>query len=309
MTWPKPREVWAAGFRDRAVHHLLYARVGPRFERSFIADSCACMKGRGTGYAAERLEAKIRSLTENWKRPALYLKADIFNFFVSIHKPTLGALLEAKIHEPFWLKLTKRVLYHDPRVNAEVQSSPSKLALIPPHKSLWKQDEEYGLPIGNLSSQFFANVYLNELDQHAKHTLRARHYGRYVDDFYILDRSAEYLNYCRSEIEAFLHQRLGLRLNPSKTIIQPIERGVDFVGQVVKPWRRTVRRRTVKAALGRMMTMPAGERFESVNSYFGLFRQATHSHEARAVLAKVALMQGFTVNSKLTKVFARADER
>lgn len=309
VTWPKPREVWAAGFRDRVVHHLLYNRIGPRFERTFIADSAACMVGRGTSYAAARLEAKIRSITENWKRPAFYLKADVFNFFVSIHKPTLGALLEAKIHEPFWLRLIKRVLFHDPRVDAEVQSSPALLALIPPHKSLWQQDAEYGLPIGNLSSQFFANVYLNELDQHAKHALRARHYGRYVDDFYILDRSAEYLNYCRADIEAFLPERLGLRLNPSKTILQPIERGVDFVGQVVKPWRRTLRRHTFKAAMARMMTMPSVEQYGSIQSYFGLFRQAPNSHQARVALAKLALLQRFSVNSKLTKVYARADER
>ena len=304
VTWPKPREVWAASFRDRVVHHLLYNRIGPRFERAFIADSAACMAGRGTNYAAARLETKIRSITENWKRPAFYLKADVSNFFVSIHKPTLGALLEAKIREPFWLRLTKKVLYHDPRDDAEVQSSPDLLALIPPHKSLWKQDEEYGLPIGNLSSQFFANVYLNELDQHVKHVLRARHYGRYVDDFYILDRSREWLNYCLADIEAFLPTRLGLQLNPRKTVIQPIERGVDFVGQVVKPWRRTVRRRTFNAALQRMRTMPQDERYESANSYFGLLRQAPSSHRARAIFAKLMLLQRFTVDRRFTKVIA-----
>jgi RNA-directed DNA polymerase len=93
------------------------------------------------------------------------------------------------VTEPFWLDLTMKVLFHDPRENAEVQSSPARMALIAPHKSLWTQPVWRGLPIGNLSSQFFANVLLNELDQHAKHVLRARHYGRYVDDFYMLDRS------------------------------------------------------------------------------------------------------------------------
>src|SRR3954470_15407334 len=84
VTFPKAREVWAADFRDRVVHHLLYNRIGPRFERAFIADSCACIKGRGTLYAVQRLESKIRSITENWKRPAHYLKCDLANFFVAI---------------------------------------------------------------------------------------------------------------------------------------------------------------------------------------------------------------------------------
>ncbi|UGA37890.1 hypothetical protein JOS77_28795 [Chromobacterium haemolyticum] len=93
ITRPKPREVWAADFRDRIVHHLLYNKVSPRFHASFIADSCACIPGRGTLYAAERLEAKVRSITQNWSRPAYYLKGDLANFFVSIDKQVLHTLL------------------------------------------------------------------------------------------------------------------------------------------------------------------------------------------------------------------------
>jgi RNA-directed DNA polymerase len=306
VTLPKAREVCAADFRDRVVHHLLYNRIGPRFERTFIADSAACIAGRGTTYAAERLEAKIRSITENWQRPAHYLKCDVFNFFPSIDKRIVARLLSAKVTEPFWLDLTMKVLFHDPRENAEVQSSPARMALIAPHKSLWTQPVWRGLPIGNLPSQFCANVLLNELDQHAKHVLRARHYGRYVDDFYLLDRSTEWLNFCRADIEAFLPAKLGLQLNPRKTVIQPIARGVDFVGQVVKPWRRTIRRRTFKLALHRMLTMPEGERFESANSYFGLLRQLPNSHQSRAAFAKLLLLQRFIVNGKLTKVYRPA---
>jgi RNA-directed DNA polymerase len=224
---------------------------------------------------------------------------------VSISKPRLAPLLAAKIPEGWWLDLTMKVLFHDPRPRAEVQGPRERLALIPAYKSLWQQPADRGLPIGNLSSQFFANVYLNELDQHAKHVLRARHYGRYVDDFYILDRSPEWLNYCLAEIEAFLPARLGIQLNPRKTIIQPIERGVDFVGQVVKPWRRTIRKRTFDAAMARMRSMPEAERFESANSYFGLFRQAPNSHQARCAMAKLLLLQEFAVNRKFTKAYAK----
>ncbi len=139
VTRPKPREVWAAGFRDRIVHHLLYNRVGPRFERSFIADSCACIKGRGTLYAAQRLEAKVRSITRNWSRPAWYLKCDIANFFVSIDKSILAGLLATKIHEPWWRDLAELVLFHDPRPDVILRCEPRELERVPPHKRLGNQ--------------------------------------------------------------------------------------------------------------------------------------------------------------------------
>lgn len=303
---PKPREVWAADFRDRVVHHLLYNRIGPLFERSFIADSCACIKGRGTLYAVRRLESKIRSITQNWSRRAYYLKLDLANFFVSVDKRILFALLAEKVGEAWWLRLAEQILFHDPRPDADVQSDASRLALIQAHKSLWNQPAHLGLPIGNLSSQFFANVYLDVLDQHVKHELQVRHYIRYVDDFVLLDESAQWLNYARAEIDAFLPARLGVRLNHSKTIIQPIARGVDFVGQVVKPWRRTIRKRTRNATLARVATMPAHGLYESANSYFGLFRQASRSHEDRARLANVLRRRGFAVDRGFTVAYACA---
>lgn len=302
VTRPKPREVWAAAFRDRVVHHLLYNAIGPRFERTFIADSCACIEGRGTMYAAERLEAKIRSITQNWRRRAFYLKCDIRNFFVSIDKQPLAEILAERTPEPFWHALTETVLFHDPRPGAEVQSTPEKLALIPPAKSLWAQPRHLGLPIGNLSSQFFANAYLNVLDQHVKHVLGARHYIRYVDDFVILDESAEYLNYCRAELELFLPDRLGLDLNRSKTIIQPVSRGVDFVGQVVKPWRRTLRRRTFNDAKARLAQLPEEKVYRSANSYLGLCRQASHGFEDRTEIANLVRRRGFAVDGQFTKL-------
>ncbi len=303
ITRPKPREIWAAGFRDRIVHHLLYNRIAPRFYRSFIADSCACIPGRGTLYAARRLEAKVRSITQNWSRPAWYLKCDLANFFVSIDKHILRDLLARRVAEPWWLWLTDTILFHDPRANAMMQSTPARLALIPLHKSLFNQPTERGLPIGNLSSQFFANVYLDTLDQFAKHRLRAQHYIRYVDDFVLLHESPQWLNEAKDAIEAFLPATLAARLNPSKTVLQPIDRGIDFVGQVIKPWRRTIRRRTFNMALHRVGRMEPEKLFESANSYFGLLRQATHSHADRVQLARRLRRQGYAVNGDLTKTF------
>jgi hypothetical protein len=307
ITRPKPREVWAADFRDRIVHHLLYKQIGPRFERAFIADSCACIKGRGTLYAVERLESKIRSVTQNWSRSAFYLKCDLANFFVSIDKDILRGLLLSKISEPFWRSLTELVLMHDPRGDFEFRGDRKLLARVPPHKRLMEQTANHGLPIGNLSSQFFANVYLDVLDQHTKHHLGARHYIRYVDDFIFLHESVDWLNGVLADVEAFLPVQLGVRLNPTKTILQPVDRGVDFVGQVIKPWRRYTRPRTVNEAVRRIAAVSDEDFLSVTNSYFGLVGQAPSSHHDRAQIANAARRRGHAVNKALTKTYRGSD--
>ncbi|MGH8436906.1 MAG: RNA-directed DNA polymerase [Pseudomonas sp.] len=306
VTHPKPREVWAADFRDRIVHHLLYNHIGPRIERRFIADSCACITGRGTLYAAQRLEAKARSITQNWTRPAHYLKCDLANFFVAIDKRVLEQQLISCIPEPTWQALARQILMHDPRENYTLHSTRRLLNRVPQHKRLTAQPSHLGLPIGNLSSQFFANIYLDALDQLVKHALRAKFYIRYVDDFILLHESPQQLNAWRAQIEAFLAERLHARLNPSKTILQPIDRGIDFIGQVILPHRRVTRRKTVKHALKRIATVPAASLRETANSYFGLLTQATHSHTDRRKLAKAVLLRGKAVNAGLTKTFKGA---
>ena len=306
ITRPKPREVWAAEFRDRIVHHLLYNRVAPAIEARFIADSCACIKGRGTLYAAQRLEAKVRSITENWSRPAAYLKCDLANFFVSIDKAVLSELLARHIGPGWWLDLANLVLWHDPREDFELRGAPRLLERVPPHKRLALQPVHLGLPIGNLSSQFFANVYLNELDQFAKHRLGARHFIRYVDDFVLLHRDPQWLRTAHDRIRAWLPKRLHVQLNDSKTIQQPVARGIDFVGQVIKPWRRELRRRTFRAALERIRDVDQVETLQTINSYFGLARQATASHHDRAQIANAARRRGHSVKADFTKAYGRA---
>lgn len=306
VTHPRPREVWAAGFEDRVVHHLLYNHIAPRFEASFHAGSAACIAGRGTLYAARRLEHQVRSITHNWARPAWYLKCDLANFFVGIDKTVLRAQLQARVHEPFWRQLTDTVLMHDPRTDFEWRADMRVLERVPPHKRLLNAPPDTGLPIGNLSSQFFANVHLDALDQRAAHQLRCTRYGRYVDDFYLLHESADWLNAARDDIAAYLPRVLGAHLNDRKTVLQPLERGIDFVGQVIKPWRRTTRRRTVATALQRLASMPAANVFAAGNSYLGQAGQASHGHQDRAAIARALLRRGHVVAGDLSKVYARA---
>ncbi|MDB6061522.1 MAG: Retron-type reverse transcriptase [Verrucomicrobiaceae bacterium] len=308
VTRPKPREVWAADFRDRIVHHLLYNKISPRFYASFIADSCACIPTRGTLYAATRLESKIRSASQNWSKPTHYLKCDLANFFVSIDKNILIDQLTARIPEQWWLSLTHQILFHDPRTDYELRGNPALITRVPPHKRLTNQAAHLGLPIGNLSSQFFANVFLDALDQFVKHQVPCRHYVRYVDDFVLLHESPQWLTAARDRIDSFLHDRLHVALNPRKTILQPINRGVDFVGHVIKPWRRTTRRRSFDQALKRVSSVAASDLRETANSYFGLLGQASHSHTDRQRLAKIILRRGRAVNFGLTKTFAAQEK-
>jgi len=305
ITHPKPREVWAAQFRDRIVHHLLHNRIAPRFYARFIADSCACIPGRGTLYAVQRLESKVRSITQNWTRDAFYLKCDLANFFVSINKLKLRDLLARHINEPWWMELAETILFHDPRQDYELRGDQALLKRVPPHKRLTSQPSHLGLPIGNLSSQFFANVYLDVLDQHVKHGLRCRHYIRYVDDFILLHSSARWLNEARESIEVVLQEQLAAALNPKKTILQPVARGVDFVGQVVKPWHRVLRRTTFNEAMSRTGRVAAGDLFKTANSYYGLLRQASHSHHDRARFSNELRRRGHSIKGDLTKTFPR----
>ena len=300
---PKPREVWAAAFRDRIVHHLVHRAIGPQFERAFIHDSCACIKGRGTLYAADRLEQHLRSATENWSKPAFYLKADIASFFGSIRQDRLFEMLERRVRDETMLDLCRKLVFQDVKQGAIVRSPASELALVPPRKSLFHAAPGVGLPIGNLSSQFFANVYLDGVDQMIKRRLGMRHYVRYVDDMALIHREPAVLLGAADAIRAELGQ-IGLALAESKTFVAPVERGIDFVGHVIRPFRRSGRPKTHRNALRRLESVPRTDFAVRCNSYLGLARHAG-SRAQTIEFCRVAIKRGFRVDRELTKVIIR----
>ena len=244
---PKRREIFAADFRDRIVHHVLVAQLEPKWERRFIADSYACRKGKGTHRGVRRLQQFTRQVTENQIRPAWYLQLDVRGFFISINRHTLFDRLATREHDPDLLWLLRLFVYYDPVRECRFRSSDREDFLqLPAHKTLFKAEPGCGLPIGNLTSQFFANVYLDILDQFIKHVLKVRHYVRYCDDFVLLSQCPEELVQWQSEIQAFLATRLRLQLN-EKRRLQPIGNGIDFLGYIVRPWYLLIRRRVVNA--------------------------------------------------------------
>jgi len=304
---PKIREIWAATFRDRVVHHIIYNRLYPRFAPGFIRNSFACIPERGSLDGSDRLWSGMRSITNNWKRDSYFLGGDVRNFFVSIHKPTLFDILKKKISEDWLLKLTEKVLFHDPRKNCFIKSKPELFAHVPRHKSLWCTEDDRALPIGNLTSQFFANVYLNELDQFVKHRLRIPYYYRYVDDFVVLHDSPKVLNKYFDQIQDFLSDKLKLELHPFKKRIGRLDQGIDFVGYFHKPYRRYTRKRTVNKLRSKITQWKKSpEPFEnetlfrlrsSVNSYLGLMRH-TDSYELRK-----------SISSEVQSIFVWPDEK
>ena len=299
ITRPKPREVWAAQFRDRIVHHLVYRAIAPLFEPSFIADSCACIKGRGTLYAADRLARHLRSATENWSKPAFVLKADIANFFGSIRHTDLFSTLAYRVKDPTMLDLCRKLVFQDVRQDAIVRGRPKDMARVPPHKSLFQTAPGIGLPIGNLSSQFFANVYLDPLDQMIKRRLRLP-YVRYVDDMVMIHREPKVLLAAADAIRAHL-ATIGLALAESKTFIAAAAKGVDFVGHIIRPHRRSGRPKTHRVAIRRLAAMPNPDFIASCNSYLGLYRH-TGSRAQIIAIARGAHQRGFKLDKGLTKI-------
>ncbi len=254
---PKLREIHAAPFADRVVHHVLVERLARLYEPVFVHDSYANRLNKGTHAAVDRLQGFMRQASAGGTQTAYALQLDIANFFNSIHRPTLFRLLQHRLSravrggklasdEAAALQTHCRALLTvDPTVGVRRRGSARIFEQVPPHKRLGAQGAGVGLPIGNLTSQFFANVYLNELDQFVKHQLKARWYVRYVDDFVLLHTDPAQLQVWRGQIVAFLAERLGLRL---KALAEPhaLQQGTDFLGYVTRPFYRLARRRVVK---------------------------------------------------------------
>lgn len=262
---PKTREIHAPDFADRVLHHWLVPQLEALYEPGFIHDSYANRRGKGSHAAVQRLQQQMRQQQNACGGQGWLLQLDVHNFFNSIHRPTLYALLKSRLAKatqqrqlPQQPGHTRRPL--SPQRALELQSlchkllaqpvqehcrNPRVAAQVPPHKRLRNAPPGCGLPIGNLTSQFFANVVLNELDQFVKHTLKVRHYVRYVDDLVLLAPSRETLQGWHLEITHFLQQRLRLKLKDEHRLV-PISAGVDFLGYVVFAHHRWVRQRVVQ---------------------------------------------------------------
>lgn len=269
ITDPTPREIFAADFRDRIVHHLLCNEIAPLFESDFIETSFANRKGKGTHKAVECVRKELQ-------KGGFFLKLDIQAFFRSIDKDILYSILERKIQSEDTLWLCRTIIFHDP-IKDYVFHRKYPKNTIPASKSLFFANGR-GLPIGNLTSQFFGNVYLNELDQYIR-SLGFRHV-RYVDDFVLFSESKEELLSVLPKIEEFL-STLKLSIHPKKVILQNVDKGIDFLGYFVRPRYTLVRNKVVarlKKKIWNGVCTP-----EVLTSYFAHFLHA-NSYQLRKSL-------------------------
>jgi RNA-directed DNA polymerase len=247
-TRPKAREIHAPDFADRVVHHWLVPQLEAIWEPRFIHDSFANRRGKGSHAAVRRLQDFVRQVASG-QGAGYYLQLDVHNFFNSIHRATLYGLLRPVMERaglPEAVRRATHALLRRPALAAGVRRRGSAVehALVPIHKRLENAPVGCGLPIGNLSSQFFANVYLNELDQFVKHHLGAKRYLRYVDDFVLVHQDRAQLAAWQVQIEQFLGQRLGLSLKADQRL-RPLADGIDFLGYVIRPTHTLARRRVV----------------------------------------------------------------
>lgn len=247
---PKIREIWASDFRDRIVHHLLIRKIEIFYENklfpfSFLESSFANRKNKGTHKAVIDLKKLIKS-------NKYYLKFDIMSFFNSIDREILYKILvndlnkEEFVNKEVILKLFKKIIFHKYTLKYQKKSKQKKLKKVPFHKSLFSSEPiNKGLPIGNLTSQFLSNVYLNKLDYFIEKELSFNFYLRYVDDGIILSNNKEELENLIFKINDFLQKNLSLELHPKKIILREVKEGVDFLGFFVKPKYTLVRKNVV----------------------------------------------------------------
>ena len=305
IDYPKKREVFAAMFRDRIVHHLYFRYTHQMFERTFIADSYSCIEGRGTHYGVSRLRQHIRKASLNWSQPCYAMNLDIRGYFMHINRAKLltiatKSLQKMAMHKVgltdyvpipqgviltktttwrdirdmrFILWLTEQIIMLDPMENCIIVGDESDWMGMDRAKCMRYVLPGLGLPIGNLTSQLYSNVYMNPFDQFVKRDILCEHYGRYVDDSAMVDACREWLLDQVPKVREFLADELGLQLHMGKLHVREVSQGVEFLGAFVKPYRDYISNKTLVRIEQNVKTIDLrdiGHAEASINSYLGV---------------------------------------
>lgn len=261
---PKRRHIHKAIVRDRVLHHAIFRILNPIFELMFIPNSFSCRIGKGTHKGVLAVDQMIRKESANYTKPCFILKCDVKKFFDSVNHKILLKILERKIKDDETMWLLDEIVSSFPK---------GQIALF----------KKRGLPIGNLTSQLFANIYMNELDQLVKHKLKVKNYARYTDDFLIISQDTEYLEKLVKTIESFLSKHLNLLLHPEKISIRKFNQGIDFLGYIVLPHYKLVRTKTRKRIFRKVKDRIREYKYglidknsldRSFQSYLGIFTHA-----------------------------------
>lgn len=290
---PVKREIFAASFRDRVIHHYIFNCISPIFETRFINDCYSCRKGKGTHYGISRIDHFIRSCSNNYSEDCHILKLDIKGYFMAMNRKLLydkvDSVLIAEGHKlglslPLIHYLIEKIIFNDPTKNCIIKGDAPDWHGLPNNKSLFHAMPDCGLPIGNLTSQLFGNIYLTEFDHFVKRDLKIKYYGRYVDDIILIHKNKEYLRTLIPIVAEYLKKNVELELHPEKIYLQHYTKGVKFLGAVIKPYRIYIANRTKgnfyeaierqnEIARDHKPSTEERERFRSsMNSYLGIMK-------------------------------------
>lgn len=275
---PVVREIIVLSFRDRIVQHLVHSYIYPLRDKWFIHDSYSNRLNKWTLTGIKRLDQFMRSCSMNYKKDCYIMKCDIQSCFLSVDKNILREIIINKmwnidvLRDKTWvLNIINKIIFHDYCKWCIDYTTSYQRWLFPYHKSLLFVPKTQWMPLGNLTSQLFANIYLNELDQFIKHILKIRYYVRYVDDFVLLHHDKNYLLECHEKIKNFLSERLKMTLHPNKLYIQHYKKWVKFLWVMIYPYYRVVWKRIISNWFKRITDKNnSGEkRYQSLMSYNG----------------------------------------
>ena len=257
---PKPRIIHKATVRDRLLHRAVYRILYPFFDDTFIADSFSCRNDKGTHKAMKRFLAFSRIVSKNNTRTCWVLKCDIKKFFASIDQTTLIKILDERIADKRIISLLKEIISSFKSHSSISLANQTAVGFARP---------AIGLPLGNLTSQLFSNVYMNEFDQFVKQRLKIKYYIRYADDFVIFSQDKQYLEKLIPLIKEFLQNNLKLTLHPDKIYMKTLSSGVDFLG-----WTHFFDHRVLRTVTKRRMfkRLAISQKPETLNSYMGLLK-------------------------------------
>ncbi len=272
VTDPKQRHISKAIVRDRLVHQIVYDVLTKVLDKKFIFHSFSSRLGKGTHLGVVCLHRMIKKVSTNGTRPCYALKMDIRRFFDSIDHGILKTLLRKNIKDETFLKITDTII-------DSFMTTPRFTGAV-------------GIPLGNVTSQLFANVYLNELDQFIKQELREKYYLRYCDDFIVLSNDKIHLEFLIISIREFLAKKLKLELHPKKVTIRKLSQGIDFVGYILfekyvlmrtrskQRLKRRLKEKYEKYLIGEMDAAPLDQ---VLQSYLGILSHANQHTLSQAI--------------------------
>ena len=305
---PMMREIFAAPFVDRIVHHFLYELQAGWWDKRLIDTSYSCREGKGTLYAVQKTQQQMRQVSHNFTMPAYYIKLDIQGYFMSLPRERLYKRIQWGLTQQFrpyfhsseayqlYLVcnfLWRQVLMDDPVSKSRRRGLIRDWKILPAEKSLYAQPEGQGIVIGNLTSQMASNIYLDQLDRFVKYDLGYRYYGRYVDDFIMLVTEAQY-NQAKKDvkiIEKYLKDELLLTLHPKKRQYQSIYKGVPFVGARIYPHCIFPSNRLQQKFNHTLHAIRYGEEIknETIMSYLGFLKNCDASKYVKRMFEKYGL--------------------